>query len=210
MRKVPGRFITLEGGEGAGKSTQLALLAAALNRRGIEVVTTREPGGSPGAEDIRALLLTGEHERWTARAEMLLLAAARNDHLSKLILPALARGAWVICDRFIDSTRAYQGSAGGLHDEEIMAVHRIACAGIMPDRTFYLKLPAHVALARARARDGNKNDRFGSRDTRYHDRLIDFFDQLLKTESVRVFGVDACGESESITDRLMDALRDWL
>ncbi|MDE2042706.1 MAG: dTMP kinase, partial [Alphaproteobacteria bacterium] len=99
MRKVPGRFITLEGGEGAGKSTQLALLAAALNRRGIEVVTTREPGGSPGAEDIRALLLTGEHERWTARAEMLLLAAARNDHLSKLILPALARGAWVICDR---------------------------------------------------------------------------------------------------------------
>ena len=120
---LAGRFITLEGGEGVGKSTQLARLAEALRARGLTVVTTREPGGTPGAEAIRDLLMTGSTDRWSARVEALLFAAARADHVERVIRPALERGDWVLCDRFIDSTRAYQGGAGDVSDAEIMALH---------------------------------------------------------------------------------------
>ena len=123
-----GRFIALEGGEGVGKTTQGRLLAQALRAHGIEVVITREPGGTPGAEAIRTLLLSNEGEGWGARAEALLFAAARADHVQKLIRPALARGAWVICDRFVDSSRAYQGGGSGLSDGDVMALHARAGA----------------------------------------------------------------------------------
>ena len=157
---MSGKFITLEGGEGVGKSTQLKALAEAIRARGHSVVTTREPGGSPGAEAIRALLMTGDADRWSPRAEALLFAAARADHVEKTIRPALARGEWVLCDRFIDSTRAYQGGAGGLSDSDIMALHGVGSAGLMPDRTLVLTLDLDQAAGRAEARDGGKADRF--------------------------------------------------
>ncbi len=146
---MPGRFISLEGGEGAGKSTQLMQLASSLRGRGIDVVETREPGGSAGAEAIRALLLQGEEDRWTPGAEALLFAAARADHVAKLIKPALAEGKWVISDRFLDSSIAYQGGAGGLGTEVIRQLHRIGSGGFLPDRTLLLELPAQAAAERA-------------------------------------------------------------
>jgi len=162
-----GRFISLEGGEGAGKSTQLRALAAALRARGVEVVETREPGGSEGAEAIRTLLLTGGADRWSPRAEALLFAAARADHVEKTIRPALERGAWVLSDRFLDSSRAYQG-ASELTDADILALHRIGSNGFLPDRTLFLTLPEEEASARARSRDGNAADRIGGRDRDFH------------------------------------------
>ena len=139
-----GRFISLEGGEGAGKSTQLRALARTLRERGLDVLETREPGGSDGAEAIRTLLLTGGADRWSPRAEALLFAAARADHIEKTIRPALARGAWVLSDRFLDSSRAYQGQ-GELSDSDIVALHRIGSADFLPDRTLVLTLPDAVA-----------------------------------------------------------------
>ncbi|WP_077146435.1 dTMP kinase, partial [Sphingopyxis sp. KK2] len=139
---MSGRFITLEGGEGVGKSTQLRALAAALAARGLDIVTTREPGGSPGAEAIRTLLMEGSDDRWNARSEALLFAAARADHVARLIRPALERGAWVLCDRFVDSSRAYQGAGGGLTDADILTLHRIGSEGLLPDRSFLLALGA--------------------------------------------------------------------
>jgi dTMP kinase len=151
---VRGRFISLEGGEGVGKSTQLRRLAAALRERGIDVVETREPGGSPGAEAIRSLLLQGDEDRWTAGSEALLFAAARADHVAKLIEPAVAAGRWVLSDRFLDSSIAYQGGAGGLGAETIRTLHRIGSDGYLPDRTLLLDLPPDAAAGRASARDG--------------------------------------------------------
>ena len=159
-----GRFITLEGGEGAGKSTQLRALAQALRSRGLDVVETREPGGSEGAEAIRALLLTGGADRWSPRAEALLFAAARADHVEKTIRPALQRGAWVLSDRFLDSSRAYQGQ-GALSDADIVALHRLGSEGFLPDRTLLLTLPDNEAAQRARRRDGDQSDRIGGRDS---------------------------------------------
>ena len=130
-----GKFIAFEGGEGAGKSTQARLLAAALEARGIPCVVTREPGGTPGAEAVRALLLGTEGEGWHPRAEALLFAAARSDHVARLIGPALEAGQWVVCDRFVDSSRAYQGGAGGLPDADVMALHRVGSQGLLPDLT---------------------------------------------------------------------------
>src|SRR5215210_2005911 len=140
-----GRFISLEGGEGAGKSTQLRRLADSLRARGLEVVETREPGGSPGAEAIRKLLLEGEAERWSAGTEALLFAAARGDHVAKTIRPALERGAWVLSDRFLDSSLAYQGGAGGIGVDRIRQLHDIGSQGFLPDRTLLLELPASAA-----------------------------------------------------------------
>ncbi len=204
-----GKFITLEGGEGVGKSTQLTRLAAALRARGLSVVTTREPGGTPGAEAIRALLMTGEADKWSARAEALLFAAARADHVEKLIAPALARGDWVLCDRYIDSTRAYQGGAGGLPDAEIMELHRLG-AGLMPDRTLYLKLPLKLGADRAFERDQGREDRFGSRGPEYHARLGVAFDKMMMAEPNRITGVDAAGAPEEVTARLLAALSDLI
>src|SRR5918997_3568688 len=158
-----GRFISLEGGEGVGKSTQLEALADALRGRGLTVLITREPGGSPGAEAIRKLLLEGEQARWNPRAEALLFAAARSDHIEKTIVPALQRGEWVLCDRFLDSSLAYQGEAGGLGIDAVRDLHRFGSLDYVPDRTLVLTLESSEAAARARVRDGAAGDRIGSR-----------------------------------------------
>ncbi len=206
---MTGKFITLEGGEGVGKSTQLKALAEALRTRGITVVTTREPGGTPGAEAIRGLLMTGAADKWSARAEALLFAAARADHVEKLIAPALARGDWVLCDRYIDSTRAYQGGAGGIADAEIMALHRLG-AGLMPDRTLLLSMPIFEASARVISRDGEKADRFAAKEARYFDVVAAAFDRFTVAEPQRLRAVDASGTPEKVTDRLLAALSDLL
>lgn len=204
-----GRFITLEGGEGVGKSTQARALAVLLRARGLEVVETREPGGSPGAEAIRALLLGGEQDRWGPRAEALLFAAARSDHVDKTIRPALARGAWVVCDRFIDSSVAYQG-ADGLGDDAIWALHRAGSAGLLPDRTLLLALEAVTAAAREDQRDQGKADRFGLRDASFRTAVADNFRQMALGDPARWRIVDASGAVESVTARLVAALEDYL
>lgn len=206
---IEGRFITLEGGEGAGKSTQLRALAASLRARGLDVVETREPGGSEGAEAIRSLLLTGGADRWSARAEALLFAAARADHVEKTIRPALARGAWVLSDRFLDSSRAYQGQ-GALSDADIVTLHRIGSEGFLPDRTLFLTLPEGEAEARARVRDGDKSDRIGGRDQSFHRAVADAFARFARDEPARFHAIDASGEADAVTARLLDALADML
>jgi dTMP kinase len=204
------RFISLEGGEGAGKSTQLRALAAALRARGLEVVETREPGGSDGAEAIRALLLTGEADRWSARAEALLFAAARADHIEKTIRPALDRGAWVLSDRFLDSSRAYQSGASGLADADILDLHRIGSAGLLPHRTIVLTLPEAEAEARASARDGGAGDRIGGRDRAFHRAVARSFADYAAAEPDRVRLMDATGEPDAVTARLLETLADLL
>src|SRR5215831_15814998 len=154
-----GRFITIEGGEGAGKTTQVRLLAAALKRMRIPVRATREPGGSPSGEAIRRLLLEGHGERWNAVGEALLLVAARSDHVARLIAPSLAQGIWVVSDRFADSTLAYQGYGRGLPLEDLAALHRLALGSFTPDLTVVLDLPVETGLSRVAAR-GNVGDRF--------------------------------------------------
>jgi dTMP kinase len=207
---MPGRFVTLEGGEGVGKSTQAKALAAALRQRGIEVVVTREPGGSPGAEAIRALLLEGEIDRWSAGAEALLFAAARSDHVARTIKPALERGDWVLCDRFLDSSSAYQGLVGGLGVEAIRRFHEIGSGGFLPDRTLLLRLEGGEATDRAARRDGHGSDRFGARDSAYHASIAAAFDALAAAEPERIRIVDASGAPETVTRRLMAALEDLL
>lgn len=204
-----GRFISLEGGEGVGKSTQLRALAAALRERGLEVVETREPGGSEGAEAIRALLLTGNADRWSPRAEALLFAAARADHIEKTIRPALDRGAWVLSDRFLDSSRAYQGM-DELSDADILALHHIGSAGFLPDRTMLFSLPENEARGRARARDGEESDRIGGRDSAFHRRVADAFSHFAGEEPQRIRKIDASGDPQSVTARLLEALSDLL
>lgn len=202
---MSGRFISLEGGEGVGKSTQARRLAAALEARGIEVVLTREPGGSAGAEAIRALLLEGDGGRWNARSEALLFAAARADHVARTIRPALERGAWVICDRFIDSSRAYQG-AGGIEDADILALHRVGSGGLLPDRTLLLALPAGEAAARADRRDAGAADRIGGRDAGYHATVAALLGRFADQEPARFRVIDASGGEEEVTERLLAAL----
>jgi dTMP kinase len=205
---VTGRFITLEGGEGVGKSTQLRALAEALSARGIEVVTTREPGGSPGAEAIRALLLH-DHE-WPAGAEALLFAAARGDHVEKTIKPALARGAWVLSDRFLDSSLAYQGGAGGLGFDRIRALHDVGSGGFLPDRTLLLRLDEAEAALRAGVRDTGGADLIGARAADYHAAVARAFDALAEEAPERFRVVDAAGSAEEVTERLLAALADLL
>jgi dTMP kinase len=203
-----GRFISLEGGEGAGKSTQLKALAAELRARGIEVIETREPGGSEGAEKIRELLLTGSEDRWSAEAEALLFAAARTDHVDKVIRPAILSGKWVLSDRFVDSSLAYQGGAGGLGIEAVRAINAFGIAGWFPDRTLVLALAE--GGARARARDNEESDRIGGRPQGYHQKVDLAFREIAAGEPERVRIVDASGETGEVTARLMDALGDLL
>lgn len=201
-----GRFITLEGGEGVGKSTQARALAAALRARGHDVVETREPGGSPGAEAIRALLLEGEADRWTPGAEALLFAAARADHVARTIRPALARGAWVVCDRFLDSSLAYQGGADGIAVERLRVLHEVGSGGLMPDRTLVLSLDLPEASARELARDGGRLDRFGGRAGDFHRQVHAFFEALPRTDPHRCRAIDGRGEPAAVTARLLAAL----
>lgn len=207
---MPGRFISLEGGEGAGKSTQLKALAAALRGRGLEVVETREPGGSPGAEAIRRLVLEGGDDRWTPQAEALLFAAARADHVAKTIRPALERGAWVLSDRFLDSSLAYQGGAAGVGIEAVRRLHEIGSHGFLPDRTLLLELPAEAVSARLKVRDADGSDRIGGRGGGFHERVAQAFAQLAEGEPGRFRPVDAGGAPEEVTARLLAAVEDLL
>lgn len=201
-----GRFIALEGGEGAGKSTQARLLADALRVRGIEVVMTREPGGTPGAETIRNLLLGLEGEGWNPRAEALLFAAARSDHVERLIRPALAQGKWVICDRFLDSSRAYQGGGGGLSDADILDLHRIGSGGLLPDLTLLMEVPPEEAAKRLAARDTGGTDRIGGREKAYHARVSAAFARFAEAEPQRFARIDSGNSRETTHGAIMAAL----
>ena len=203
-----GRFITLEGGEGVGKSTQLKALAQALRERRIDLVVTREPGGSEGAEKIRELLLTGDEERWSPQAEALLFAAARADHVDKVIRPAVLAGKWVLSDRFIDSSLAYQGGAGELGIDAVRTVNAFGINEWFPDRTLVLALAE--GGARARARDNEDSDRIGGRPEGYHQKVDLAFRQIAAEEPRRVRIVDASGEPDEVTQRLLEAIADLL
>lgn len=203
---MTGRFIAFEGGEGAGKSTQVRMLAAALEARGTSCVVTREPGGTPGAEAIRALLLGTEGEGWNPRAEALLFAAARSDHVERLIRPSLVRGQWVICDRFVDSSRAYQGGAGGLSDADVLALHQVGSAGLLPDLTLLIEVSPQVAAARTAARDGDAPDRIGGRDAAYHARVATAFARLAEAEPHRFARIDGDGDPQAVHAEVLRAL----
>ncbi|MEI6643776.1 MAG: dTMP kinase [Novosphingobium sp.] len=203
---MSGRFIVFEGGEGVGKSTQSRLLAEALRARGLEVVTTREPGGTSGAEAIRALLLNVEGPGWGARAEALLFAAARADHVETLIRPALARGAWVVCDRYLDSSRAYQGGGSGLEDSDILTLHRIGSAGLLPDCTVLLTLDPAEAAARVARRDAGALDRIGGRAADYHARVAAAFRHFAEAEPERFAVIAADGGPEAVHARVLAAV----
>lgn len=205
-----GRFITLEGGEGVGKSTQIKALSAVLRDRGLDVIETREPGGTPGAEHIRQMLLHEEADAWSPRAEALLFAAARSDHVERLIEPALAAGKWVLCDRFIDSTRAYQGGSDGLSDADILALHRIGSKGLLPDRTLLLTLDADAIAARRAARHLDQPDRFEERQTDFHTGVTTAFERMAEADPDRFRRVSAGGTAEEVTERLLGALADLL
>ena len=201
-----GRFIALEGGEGVGKSTQLRLLAEALRTRGRTVVTTREPGGTPGAEAIRTMLLDPAGEGWGPRAEALLFAAARADHVDRLIRPALARGEWVLTDRYLDSSRAYQGGGSGLADADLLVLHQIGSEGLLPDRTILLELdPAAVAM-RLAARDRGISDRIGGRDLAYHARVGAAFRQIADADPGRFSIIEAGGSPAEVHARIVAAI----
>lgn len=205
---VRGRFITLEGGEGVGKSTQVTALAEALRQRGIDVLVTREPGGSEGAEKIRELLLSGSDERWGARAEVLLFAAARADHVEKTIRPALESGRWVLCDRFSDSSLAYQGGAGGLGIETVRSINVVAVGEVVPDLTLVLILDE--GSERALARDSGASDRIGGRSDDYHLKVDAAFRIVAAEEPERVRLIDASGEPEAVTHRLLESIEEFL
>lgn len=206
MTGARGRFIAFEGGEGAGKSTQAQLLADALRARGLSVVTTREPGGTPGAEAIRALLLAPSGEGWTPQAEALLFAAARADHVAHLIRPALARGAWVVCDRFVDSSRAYQGGAGGLRDDAILALHDFGSEGFRPDIVLLLEADEAALTARLAARDGNASDAIGGRPASYHRAVAEAFRALAEGAASSIIRINAMGSPDMVHARVMAAL----
>ncbi len=205
-----GTFIAFEGGEGAGKSTQARLLAEAMRARGIAVVTTREPGGTPGAEAIRGLLLAPPGGGWTPEAEALLFAAARADHVAHLIRPALERGEWVVCDRFVDSSRAYQGAAGGLGDEAILALHAFGSAGLRPDRVILLEGDEAALTARLAARDGAASDAIGGRPATYHRAVAAAFRTLAQHDPDGFVRIDAIGEPQAVHQRVLNALADLL
>jgi dTMP kinase len=201
-----GRFITFEGGEGAGKSTQARRLADRLRGQGREVVATREPGGSAGAESIRALLVTGGADRWSAITEALLMSAARRDHIERTIAPALARGAWVVCDRFADSTRAYQGAGGGAPASFLQALERYVVGETRPDLTLILDLPVEVGLARAAARN-HAETRFEAKGEDFHRRLREGFLAIARVEADRCVMVDAAapaGDVEAVIWRAVE------
>ena len=192
-----GRFITFEGGEGAGKSTQLKRLVERLRDAGLEVTATREPGGSPGAEAIRELVLNGPADRWSALTETLLMYAARRDHVERVIAPALARGAWVVCDRFADSTRAYQGAGGAVDPTLIAALEDHVLGVVRPDLTLVFDLPPEAGLARAHARGGEM--RFESKGLAFHGRLREGFLAIARSEPERCVLIDATQPIETVS-----------
>jgi dTMP kinase len=191
-----GRFITFEGGEGTGKSTQARRLAERLKASGLEVVVTREPGGSDGAEAIRRLVLEGSADRWSPTSETLLMYAARADHLERTIRPALVQGAWVVCDRFIDSTRAYQGAGGAAPASLIAALEREVVGEDQPDLTLVMDLDVQAGLARAVGRDAL--DRFESMDLGFHERLRQGFLDIARADPARCAVIAAAASPDEV------------
>ncbi|TQV79222.1 dTMP kinase [Denitrobaculum tricleocarpae] len=206
---VRGKFITFEGGEGAGKTTQIKRLAEKLSAAGLQVTTTREPGGSPGAEQIRALLVNGEAERWSATTEALLHFAARRDHLEKTVIPALDAGHWVLCDRFIDSTMAYQGYGHELGRDIIESLQAIVVDDIFPDLTVIMDIDPEEGLGRAGSRAGGE-DRYESMDLAFHQRLREGFLDIAKRAPERCALVPARDSIEALESRILDLLRNRL
>lgn len=200
-----GKFITFEGGEGTGKSTQAARLVARLADRGIDVVRTREPGGSPGAEAIRALVVSGEAERWSSRTELLLMFASRSDHLERTILPALNAGRWIVCDRFADSSRAYQGAGGGAPMDLIEALDRDVVGRDQPDLTLVFDLPVEIGLERALERSVAET-RFESKGLEFHRRLRDGFLSIASEHAERCRIIDATGDQDAVAERVWRAV----
>ena len=195
MRR-PGRLITFEGGEGAGKSTQIGHLAAALRAAKIDALVTREPGGTPGAELIRQLLVEGPPDRWLPLTEALLLHAARHDHVVRRIAPGLAAGCWVLCDRFMDSTRVYQGVAGGVGEAVIERLHATVFGDLRPDLTVILDVPVDIGLARRRGASGDQ--RFEQMTDEFHERVREGFLALARAEPERCVLIDAARPIEAI------------
>ena len=200
-----GRFITFEGGEGAGKSTQLKRLVARLQTAGREVVATREPGGSSGAESIRELVLKGAADRWSPVTETLLMYAARRDHIERVIRPGLERGAWVVCDRFADSTRAYQGGAGDVAPQLIAAMETHILEATRPDLTLIFDLPVDIGLQRAHERAGSEM-RFESKGVAFHERLRAAFLEIARAEPERCAIIDACGTLDEVAAQVWAAV----
>jgi dTMP kinase len=199
-------FISLEGGEGAGKSTQIRHLARALESAGLTVVTTREPGGSPGAEAIRELLIGGDTGRWDGVTELLLHYAARRDHLTRTIRPALDRGDWVVTDRFADSTMAYQSHGQGVDPETVATLYAASIGSERPDLTLLLDLPVEEGLARAAQRnDGGQ--RYEAMDRAFHQRLRAGFLAIAEAEPERCLVIDATAAPEAVHGRVLEALR---
>jgi dTMP kinase len=202
-----GRFISFEGGEGAGKSTQIRLLVDALAARGLDVIATREPGGSPGAEEIRRLLVSGDPGRWDGVTEALLHFAARRDHLARTVWPALDAGRWVVTDRFADSTMAYQGYGHGLGREPIERLYAVAVGDFAPDLTLILDIPVEAGLDRTQGRTGGE-DRYERMDREFHRRLRDGFLDIAAREPGRCVVIDAARPVEAVqADMLATVLR---
>lgn len=203
---MPGKFVTFEGGEGTGKSTQLKLLADAIMARGISLIQTREPGGTPEAEALRALLVNGDPGRWTAEAEALLNYAARASHLQKIIRPALASGKFVLCDRFSDSTRAYQGYAGGCDLKLLDALEASIVGHTRPALTLILDIDPAMGLARAKSRADESEDRYERKGLEFHQRLRAGFLQIAAAEPMRCKVIDASGSIADVKARILSAV----
>ena len=204
-----GRLITFEGGEGAGKSTQLRLLAASLSDQGLDVLKTREPGGCPAAEEVRRLLVEGPADRWLPLSEAMLHSVARLEHLSRLVRPALEAGRWVLCDRFTDSTMAYQGYGHGLGAKPVETLRDLVTEGLVPDLTIVLDLPVDVGLGRAAQRaDGGR--RYEALDDAFHNRVRDAFLEIARREPQRCAVVDASRSEEEVATAVRDLVAERL
>lgn len=202
LQGKPGRFISFEGGEGTGKTTQIRLLADRLRQNGIDVLTTREPGGTPSAELIRGLLVSGETDRWLPVTEAYLHAAARVEHVTRLIRPKLQSGAWVLSDRFYDSSRAYQGMGQGLGLELIDQLARLSIGTFKPDLTIVLDLPVEIGLPRANLRSGGGEDRYERMGTVFHEKLRTAFLEIASAEPERCHVIDARPDIETVSDAI--------
>ena len=206
-----GKFISFEGGEGSGKSTQIKKLAERLATTKLRTIVTREPGGSPGAEIIRHLVLSGMGKLLGPDAETLLFAAARDDHVRTVIQPALSQGTWVLCDRFSDSTRAYQGRLGKVAPGLLNAMQRVTIGDLKPDLTIILDIPVDVGMKRAASRRGNGvPDRFEAEDVKFHEDLREAYKQIAAEDPQRCVLVDADADTEIVAEHIWQALRDHL
>jgi dTMP kinase len=211
VKRTPGRgrFITFEGGEGSGKSTHIKILAERLNAAKLRTIVTREPGGSPGAEIIRHLVLSGMGKLLGPDAETLLFAAARDDHVRTVIKPALNQGIWVLCDRFSDSTRAYQGRLGKVSPDVLNAMERVTIGDLKPDLTIILDVPVEVGIQRtAKRRRTGVPDRFEAEDLKFHQDLRDAYRQIAATEPQRCVLIDANADADTVAARIWATLRD--